>query len=65
MKNRHKSCLLLLGLLLFSGCACKECIYRNIYSGLQKREEIVRPADRPSDQPPQDYDAYARERDQD
>ena len=65
MQNRPKSWLLLPALLLMAGCACHECLYRNVYNGLQKREEIVQPSDRPADQPPQGYDAYAREQNQD
>ena len=52
---------LCLFLLVMAGCA-RERVYENIYNGLQKREQIVNPADGPIPQDQPSYGQYKRQR---
>lgn len=49
--------------LLACGCTPTDTVYRNLYEGMQKREEMVNPSAEPIPQDAITYDAYKRERD--
>ena len=59
-----KTYLPLLVALLVSGCQPGEGVYRNLYDGLQKREQMVNRADEPMARDGSSYDQYTRERDE-
>jgi len=59
-----KTYLPLLVSLLVLGCQPSEKVYRNIYDGLQKREQMVNRADEPMARDGSSYDEYKRERDE-
>jgi len=50
--------------LLGFGCVPAEKVYRNMYEGLQKREQLVNSAEEPMIKENSSYDAYKRERDE-
>ena len=55
---------LALALLAFSGCSPAEKVYRNMYDGLQKREQMVNPSDDLLPRENSSYDAYTKEREE-
>lgn len=50
--------------LLAVGCTPSARVYRNMYDGLQKREQMVNPNGGPMSQESSSYDAYQREREE-
>ena len=56
---------LLVGLILSAsvcGCMRRDTVYRNLYEGMQKREEMVNLGAVPISQEATTYDTYKRER---
>lgn len=56
---------LLVGLILslsVCGCMQRDTVYRNLYEGMQKREEMVNLGSVPISQEATTYDTYKRER---
>ena len=47
--------------MVIAGCK-KDRVYRNIYDGMIKREQILNRVDKPIPQKPQSYDQYKKER---
>lgn len=62
MQLKYLSCIFLL-LVFIAGCA-KEQVYRGMYDGMQKREQIVAPSNEPIPQEQPSYDKYTREREE-
>ena len=50
--------------LLAGACAPANTTYRNLYDGLQKREQMVNPNSGPMASEAPTYDSYTRERDE-